>query len=140
MINDDSVYGSGGDALVWVIDGDCLYDIPVLAEHVSMFTESDEVIDVSEDYPDHDGITVRFIKNEETVEDFQTSEYFGSILLSNPQIEDLAKYPYGKYVVSPDATFDGEKFIIKDRDLSGYLAWHVGSPYAPAGYFDNIQG
>jgi hypothetical protein len=140
MINDDDVYGSGGDALVWIIDGDCLYDIPVLAEHVSMFTDSDDILDVSADYPNHDGITVRFTKNGQTVEDFQTSEYFGSILLSNPQVESLQKYPYGKYVISPDAKFDGEKFIVIDRDLTGYLAWNVGSPYAPAGYFDNFQG
>lgn len=138
MINDDDVYGSGGDALVWIIDEDCLYDIPVVSEHIAMFTESEEVLDVSNEYPDHEGITVRFIKDGQTVEDFQTSEYFGSILLSNPQVESLMRYPYGRYVISPDATFDGEKFIIKDRDVSEYLAWHVGSPYAPAGYFDNI--
>jgi hypothetical protein len=138
MINDDDVYGSGGDALVWIIDGDCLYDIPVLAEHVSMFTDSDDILDVSADYPNHDGITVRFTKNGQTVEDFQTSEYFGSILLSSPQVESLQKYPYGKYVISPDAKFDGEKFIVINRDLTGYLAWNVGNTYAPAGYFDNI--
>ena len=140
MINDDAVFGSGGDALVWIIDGDCLYDIPVISKHVSMFTDSDSILDVSEEYPDHDGITVRFTKNAEIVEDFQTSEYFGSILLSNPQVESLLKYPYGKYVISPNATFDGEKFIITDRDVTQYFAWHVGSPYAPADYFDNFQG
>jgi hypothetical protein len=138
MINDDDVYGTGGDALVWIIDGDCLYDIAVVSEHVSMFTESDNVLDVSEDYPDHDGITVRFVKDGETVEDFQTSEYFGNILLSEPEVKSLLKYPYGKYVISPDATFDGEKFIITNRDVTGYIAWPAGSPYAPAGYFDNI--
>jgi hypothetical protein len=138
MINDDNVYGSGGDALVWIIDGDCLYDIPVLAEYLTMFTDSDEVLDVSEQYPDHDGITVRFIKNGITVEDFQTSEYFGSILLSSPQVESLQKYPYGKYVLSPDAKFDGEQFIITDRDVTQYFAWSVGNPYAPADYFDNL--
>jgi hypothetical protein len=139
MINDDDVYGTGGDALVWIIDGDCLYDIAVVPEYVAMFTESDDVLDVSQDYPDHDGITARFIKDGETVEDFQTSQYFGNILLSNPQVESLLKYPYGRYVISPDATFDGEKFIITNRDVSGYLAWHVGSPYAPADYFENFQ-
>ena len=138
MINDDAVFGSGGDALVWIIDGDCLYDIPVISKHVSMFTDSDSILDVSEEYPDHDGITVRFTKNGQTVEDFQTSEYFGSILLSSPQVESLQKYPYGKYVISPDAKFDGQQFIITDRDVTQYFAWHVGSPYAPADYFDNL--
>ena len=140
MINDDDVYGTGGDALVWIIDGDCLYDIPVVPEHVSMFTDSDEVLDVSDSYPDHDGITVRFVKNGETVEDFQTSEYFGNILLSEPQIESLLKYPYGRYVISPDATFDGEKFLITDRNVTHLLAWHVQNPHAPADYFDNFEG
>ena len=138
MINDDVIFGTGGDALVWIIDGNCLYDIPVVSEHVSMFTDSDEALDVSEEYPDHDGITVRFVKDGETVEDFQTSEYFGSILLSNPQVESLLRYPYGRYVISPDATFDGEKFIITDRDVTQYFAWHRENPYAPADYFDNL--
>ena len=138
MINDEDVYGTGGDALVWIIDGQCLYDIPVIPEYVSMFTEYDDILDVSEEYLDHDGITVRFIKDGQEPKDFQTSEYFGSILLSDPQVESLLKYPYGRYVMSPDATFDGEKFIITNRNVSGYFAWHVGSPYAPADYFENL--
>ena len=104
-------------ALVWVIDGQCLYDLPLAMKHGLIFLESDEVIDISEDYPDHDGI----IKNGEVVEDLQTSEYFGSILLSNPQVLSLADYPYGRYVESPNAEFDGEKFIITDRDVTGLL-------------------
>jgi hypothetical protein len=138
MINDDAVFGPGGDALVWIIDGDCLYDIPVVPGHVSMFTDSDNVIDVSEEYLDHEGITVRFMKDGEAIEDFQTSEYFGSILLSNPQVKSLLRYPYGRYVISPDAKFDGEQFIITDRDVTKYFAWHKGNPYAPADYFDNL--
>lgn len=136
MINQDDVFGTGGDALVWIIDGDCLYDIPVIEQYVSMFTESDEVLDVTDEYDVTDGIVVRFLKNDIKVEDFQTSEYFGTILLSNPQVESLLKYPYGRYVISPNAKFDGEKFIITNKDVSGSLAWHKGNPYAPADYFD----
>jgi hypothetical protein len=138
MINDDNVFGSGGDALVWIIDGDCLYDIPVLTEHLAMFTESDDVLDVSEEYPDHDGITVRFIKNGEVIEDYQTSEYFGSILLSEPEVLSLFDYPYGHFVVSPNASFDGEKFIITDRNITELPAWHPKNPNAPEGYFDQF--
>lgn len=138
MINDDDISGGGGDALVWIIDGDCLYDIPVLPEYVPMFTDYDEVLDVSDEYPDHDGITVRFIKNTDEI-DFQTSEYFGNILLSDPQVESLMKYPYGRYVMSPDAKFDGEKFIITNKDVTKYLAWHRENPHAPADYFDNFK-
>jgi hypothetical protein len=138
MINEESVFGVGGDALVWIIDGQCLYDLPVLSDYVAMFTEYTEVIDVSEDYPDHDGITVRFITGDNPGEDFQTSEYFGSILLSNPQVESLMDYPYGHYVISPDALFDGEKFIITNRDLSEYPAWHLKNPRVPQEYLDNL--
>jgi len=139
MINDEDVYGPGGDAIVWVIDGDCLYDIAVLPEYVSMFTESDEIIDVSEEYPDHDGITVRFIKNGETVEDFQTSEYFATILLSEPQVLSLFDYPYGHFVESPNAEFDGEKFIITNRNILHLPEWQPTNPNAPKEYFDKFK-
>jgi len=110
-----------GVALVWVIDGDCLYDIPTWQEYVDMFTTSDEVIDISADYPEHDGITLKFVKDGQEVESLQTTEYFGSILLSDPLVVKLGDYPYGRYVISPDAKFDGEKFIITDRNVTGYL-------------------
>jgi len=126
MINDrDIIYTydpeKPGVALVWVIDGECLYDLPLLVEHGKIFTDSDEVLDISDEYPDHDGITVKFFKNGEEVEILQTTEYFGSILLSNPMVLNLADYPYGRYVESPNAKFDGEKFIITNRDVTGYM-------------------
>jgi len=111
-------------ALVWVIDGQCLYDLPLLSIHARMFLEHDDVIDISDEYPEHDGITVRFMKNNEVIEEFQTSEYFGSILLSNPELFDLSLYPYGRYVRSPNATFDGEKFTITNRDMTGLMEWY----------------
>ena len=110
-----------GVALVWVIDGDCLYDIPAWQEYVDMFLSTDEVIDISSVYPDHDGLTLRFMKNGTIIDELQTSEYFGSILLSNPLVINLLDYPYGRYVISPDAKFDGEKFVITNRDITGYL-------------------
>lgn len=144
MLNDDSVtYTQGNDSvvgdavpLVWVIDGDCLYDIPVWSIFVDMFTSSDEVIDISDEYPDHEGITVRFMKDDEVVDEFQTSEYFGTILLSEPEVVDLGKFPYGRYVISPNAKFDGEKFIITDRDVTKMMAWHPKNPNAPKEYFN----
>lgn len=138
MINQDDVFGAGGDALVWIIDGECLYDLPVIEQYLSMFTESDEVLDVTDEHNVTEGIVVRFLKNGTKVEDFHTSEYFGNILLSNPQIESLLKYPYGHFVISPHATFDGEKFTITNRDVSKLPAWHPKSPYVPEGYFDQF--
>jgi hypothetical protein len=122
--------GIDGVALCWIIDGDCLYDIPTWQEYVEMFTAHDEVLDISEDYPEHDGITVRFIKNGQAVNELQTSEYFGSILLSNPLVVNLIDYPYGRYVVSPHATFDGEKFTITNRDMTDFLPWSPSHPRA----------
>jgi hypothetical protein len=110
-------------ALVWVIDGDCLYDLPLSRENAKMFLDHNQVLDISDDYPNHDGVTVRFMKNNEILNDFQTSEYFGSVLLSNPQVLDLAAYPYGDYVSSPYAQFDGEKFILLGRDMSDLDPW-----------------
>lgn len=117
-----------GVGLVWVIDGDCLYDLPVWEDFVDMFLNHDEVIDVSSKYPDKSGITVRFIKNGQAIDDLNTSEYFGNILLSNPLVLNLADYPYGRYVQSPNAKFDGEKFIITNRNMENLLPWHPSSP------------
>lgn len=128
MLTDDSIEfipnGVRGIALVWVIDTQCLYDLPLSVEHAAIFTGYDEIIDISEQYPDHDGVTVRFLKNGEILEEFQTTEYFGSILLSNPQVLNLLDYPYGLYVVSPNALFVDGQFVILDRDMTGAEPFH----------------
>jgi len=130
MLTDSSIlYVRGNDGidgvpLVWVIDGECLYDIPTTEAYRQMFIDSDVVLDISNLYPDHDGITVRFIKDGSVVNELQTSEYFGSILLSSPQVLNLLDYPYGMYVASPNALFDGEKFIIKNQEMSSLMPWH----------------
>jgi len=114
MINDNNLefvfQGNPGIALVWVIDGQCLYDLPLYPIDADMFMNHDEVIDISDQYPDHNGITVAFYKAGELIEEFQTTEYFGSILLSDPLVLNLADYEGGISVMSPYATFDGERF------------------------------
>jgi hypothetical protein len=112
-----------GVALVWVIDGDCIYDAPIMSQYADAFLQADEVLDVSSDYPDHEGLVVRIMNSGEAAMDLMTTEYFGSVLLSEPQVLRLDQYPYGRYVVSPNAKFDGEKFIITDRDVSLLPAW-----------------
>lgn len=123
MLNDDNINfvhnGINGIALVWVIDEDCLYDLPLSVEHANIFLTANNIIDISNDYPEHDGITVRLMKDEDVLEDFQTSEYFGSILLSNPQVLKLMDYPYGLYVTSPHAKFINDSFILTDMDMNG---------------------
>lgn len=113
-------------AYVWVIDGDCLYDEVIPLEFQPAIEEHDEVLDVSDEYPEYTGLAIRFMKNGEEMADLLCSEYFGSILLSNPQLVNLADYPYGRYVESPNARFDGEKFIILNRDVTGLPMWVPG--------------
>ena len=113
-----SYNGIAGVPLVWVIDSDCLYDLALTKEHADIFLYNDEVIDISEKYPEQDKITVQFLKNGSILEEFQTSEYFGSILLSNPQVLNLNDYPFGKYVESPNAKFINGQFLITNRDVT----------------------
>ena len=110
--------GVQGIALVWVIDGDCLYDLPLSVEHAEIFMSADEVQNISSEYPEHEGMVVKLLQQGETKLELMTTEYFGSILLSNPQVLNLLDYPYGDYVVSPFAKFDGEKFIILNKDVT----------------------
>ena len=116
-----SYNGVAGVPLVWVIDTDCVYDLPLSVEHADLLRSYDEVVDISEEHPDHDGITVRFKKEGAVIEDFQTTEYFGSILLSDPQVLDLRDYPFGRYVESPNAKFIDGQFVITNRDVTGMM-------------------
>lgn len=116
--------GTRGVPLVWVIDTQCLYDLAVSQEHASIFLEADDVVDISEEYPDHEGVTVRFLKEGQLLEELQTSDYFGSILLSNPQVLSLMDYPYGMYVMSPNALFINNEFVILETDMSTLKRFH----------------
>jgi hypothetical protein len=128
MITDSSLEfthkGVNGVPLVWVIDTQCVYDLPVYAEHATIFQSADEVVDISADYPEHDGITVRFLKDGTILEELQTTEYFGSILLSNPLVLNLMDYPYGMYVESPNALFVNNEFVILDTDMTQLEPYH----------------
>jgi hypothetical protein len=128
MLTDQSLEftyaGTRGVPLVWVIDTQCVYDLPMSQEHASIFIEADEVVDISEDYPEHEGVTVRFLKEGQVLEELQTSEYFGSVLLSNPQVLSLMDYPYGMYVMSPNALFIDNEFVIIDTDMSSLKRFH----------------
>lgn len=110
-----------GKALVWIIDGDCLYDLPLNLDYAEIFLSYDDILDVSHEYPENTGITVRFMKDGSVLNEFNTSEYFGSILLSDPLVLNLSDYPYGRYVQSPYAKFDGEKFIILNQNVVGMV-------------------
>jgi len=125
MLTDNQIIftyeGTQGVALVWVINGQCLYDLPLSVEHSEIFLNTNNVVDASADYPNNEGLTLEMKQDGIVLEVFNTNEYFGNILLSDPLVLKLSDYPYGRYVQSPDATFDGEKFIITNRNLTGYL-------------------
>jgi hypothetical protein len=125
MINDLDIRfayeGIVGVPLAWVIEEDCLYDLPLNQFYSNIFLTSDFIDEVSHLYPDLPGITVRLYKDGEIVEDFNTSEYFGSILLSPHKVINLNNHAYGYYLVSPNGKFIDNKFIILDQDMT-YLS------------------
>lgn len=102
-----------GMAIALVIDGEVLYTAPVWHTFGQKLLDATEFRDVSSTYPTYDGITVEILSNEEIIETWQTTEYVGSILLSEPLILDLSKYENGNSVEDLKASFDGTKFIIR---------------------------
>lgn len=114
-----------GEALCWVIDEHVLYDINLSKEHAEIFLSADTVLDISENYPTHNGITVAFYKNNELLLEFQTSEYFGSILLSQPIVVNLLNHKNGRYVISPNAKFINYEFVILNREILD-TGWYPG--------------
>ena len=55
--------GTPGVPVVWVIDGECLYDLALTSEKAQIFFDTTESVDISADYPDHEGIVVRLLKD-----------------------------------------------------------------------------
>jgi len=101
-----------GMPIALVIDGEVLYTAPVWSSFGQILLNATEFRDVSSTYPEHNGITVELLSNEEVTETWQTTEYVGSILLSEPLILDISQYENGERVEDLKASFDGTKFII----------------------------
>lgn len=120
------VPGIYGYALAWIIDTECVYALALNEQYAKMFKDCNSVIDISDEYLDHDGITVRLMKDDQVLEDFQTSEYFGSVLLSNPLVLDLAEHAYGTYVEANKASFVDGQFIIKNVDMTSLNPYPYG--------------
>lgn len=112
------IVGYAGYALAWIIEEDCVFTNVMNKQYFDLFTSFDNAIDISDQYPEHNGITVRLIKDDVILEDFQTSEYFGSILLSNPIIIDIMEYPYGAYVEPFKCKFIKDQFVFSEIDIS----------------------
>ena len=120
-----------GAPLVFVIDGECLYTFNATLYGIDLFTKNKGITDISSDYPEHAGSTLQIIKENDEVEIYQTNEYFSSILLSNPTVLDSREYPYGHLVAPNEASFDGEKFNLKNRTVGQLLQLPEWGPYNP---------
>ena len=124
-----------GLPLVFVIDGQCVYDLPATKYGTELFMKNNGIVDISADYPDYDGITVKIIIDENNFEILQTSEYLGSILLTTDKAICLWDYPYGVYVESPHATFDGEEFTITDQSMENLTPYPFEVPNTSSEFF-----
>ena len=125
-----------GMPLVFVIEGQCVYDFPSTKYGSELFFKKKSIVDISEKYPDYDGITVRIIMDGGKFEELQTSEYLGSILLTPHLVLCLYDYPFGAYVISPHATFDGAQFTITDRDMDTLDPSPYEPPFTSSTFFD----
>ena len=123
-----------GLPLVFVINNECVFDYPFNKYGTDLMLKNKGILDISSEYPEHEGITLK-IEKEYDFEIFQTSEYFGSILLSDPTVLCLWDYPYGQYVMSPHAQFDGENFIITDQDMDSLIPYPHEVPYTSSEFF-----
>ena len=124
-----------GLPLVFVIDGRCVYDLYANKYGTELLMKNTSIIDVSDEYPDYDGITVKIIIDEQNFEILQTSEYVGSILLTENKAICLWDYPYGQYVQAPYATFDGEKFNIENEDMNALEPYPNIVPFTSSTFF-----
>lgn len=125
--------GEDGVPICFVIGEDNLYDLAISKDMARMFLSSASIQDVSSYYPELGGITVRFLNETwETIEDLNTSEYFGSILLSSPKMVNYLCHAYGLYAESLESKFIDYDFVIYNRpDLSPYSRkWH-SEKYTP---------
>ena len=124
-----------GMPLVFVIDGQCVYDFPSNKYGSELLFNNEGILDVSGEYPDNDGVTVKIIIDEENFEVLKTSEYLGSILLTPHSVFCLFDYPFGAYVISPNATFDGTQFTILDRDMDTLDPHPYEPPFTSSTFF-----
>ena len=101
-----------GIALAWIIDGDVIYDSVMNTDNAMFLLEATSVLDVSSSYPDHVGIVLAYLKDGSIIQELKTDEYFGSLSLSDPLIINLSNHENGAFVVSPNARFIDNKFIV----------------------------
>lgn len=118
-----------GSALAFIIDQDVVYDVPLYNWAADMFLRADSFIEITQENL-IDKIVISILENNVELEQLETSEYFGSILLSGPTIKDLNSYPYGRYVIAPNAKFINNEFVILDRDVNNLPPFYTDEEIA----------
>jgi hypothetical protein len=107
-----------GAALAFIIDEEVVYAAPFYNWAADMILRADSFVEISQDAAS-ETIVLSILENGVELDQLETTEYFGSILLSSPIIKDLNAYPYGRYVVAPNARFINDEFIILNMSVEG---------------------
>ena len=113
----------GGAPLAFVIEEDVLYTIPASKLGADLFLDFTDATDISDNFPENDGITIKFMNNEVELETLHTSEYFGSILLSNPKVINLVKHKRGYATGEPAKFIDNEFYVLDGRSNDSLSDW-----------------
>jgi hypothetical protein len=118
-----------GVALAFIIEEDVLYDMPLYNWAADLFLRADSFIEIEQNNVT-DKLIISIRENNVEIDQLETTEYFGSILLSNPTIKNLTSYPYGRYVIAPNAKFINNEFVILDRDVSNLPPFYTDEEIA----------
>jgi len=109
--------------LAFIIDEEVLYTIATSNLGSNLFLNFTDAVDVSEDFPENDGLTIKFMNNETELEILHTSEYFGSILLSSPKVINLLNHKRGYATAEPAKFIDNEFYVLDERDNINLSDW-----------------
>ena len=111
-------------ALAFIIEEDVLYCYPLNERGTNLFLNFTDAIDVSGDFPSSEtNLTIKLMNNEIELETLQVSEYFGSILLSNPKVVNLLNHKRGHATGEPAKFIDNEFYVLDGRDNKTLSDW-----------------
>ena len=114
--------------LAFIIEEDVLYCYPFNERGAYLSLNFTDAIDVSGDIPSNESnLTIKLMNNEVELETLQVSEYFGSILLSNPKIVNVLNHKRGYATGAPAKFIDNEFYVLDGRDNSALSDWHYNN-------------
>jgi hypothetical protein len=109
--------------LAFIIEEDVLYTMATSSTGASLFLNYTDSLDVSEDFPENQGLTIKFLDNGLDLQILNTSEYFGSILLSNPKVVNLLNHKRGYATGEPAKFINNEFYVLDGRDNDNLADW-----------------